>query len=198
MQKFLILDPQKRVFRRSLCRKLRERGRQKLFSVEVCTRKLRLDRKNFRFCGQSPARFCQKTPDFPPKYQKGTPENQNPSRKMRVKPIFGGVPGIRRYPQYPPDRPAWTPLPASNRPCSRTGTATIPWPWRPRCASCWPSSTLDAPAAALRVLAPADAGRRGPGQQGGPGALVRPRDKAGRAAPGGAGGRYTARLRGPR
>ena len=32
---------------------------------------------------------------------------------MRVKPIFGRVPGIRRYPQYPPDRPARTPLPAS-------------------------------------------------------------------------------------
>ena len=33
--------------------------------------------------------------------------------------------------------------PRSCSPCSRTGTATIPWPWRPRCASCGPSSTLD-------------------------------------------------------
>ena len=34
-------------------------------------------------------------------------------------------------------------LPRSCSPCSRTGTATIPSPWRPRCASCGPSSTLD-------------------------------------------------------
>ena len=42
---------------------------------------------------------------------------------MRVKPIFGGIPGIRRYPQYPPDRPAWTPLPASTGLAGAAGAA---------------------------------------------------------------------------